>query len=296
MPSYRDSELIPTIESMAATCSDPKRLRIVICNQGDEADFAPVEAYKASSDLDILHIQVDAKDASGAGWARAKIQSYYQDEGHYLQLDSHIQFRKGWDVILDTDLHAAEAMCGKAVLTAYLPGYKLSVGSRSFKSETATIFSLNTHNGFVGAIAKHMPPSHLPRRCYFYSGHFSYARGQFVKDVPYDPEIFFFGEEISHAIRSESAGYALFCPGQFVAAHLYARSEIHQRKRRLVWDDAEDNARDLRWWNRDKMSKHKVRAICYGEWFGEYGIQDLDKYERYRDVLMNLYGIDLKAV
>lgn len=294
IPSYRDSEVIPTVESLISKCSKPSRLRVIIFNQGNSEDFDLVNRFLNSTDIDILHVEVDARDARGAGWARAEIQSYYDGEEYYLHLDSHIQFSDNWDILLDTDLKAGELLSEKVVLTAYLPGYEFQSGQRVVPTKSPTNFELNTTHGLVGAVGRNVPEGLFPQRCYFFSGHFAYAHGEYIKDVPYDPEIFFFGEEISQAIRSECAGYTLYCPSKYVAAHLYNRSEFNRERRRLVWDNSEDQDRDLKWWQRDVMSKHKVRAICHGEWFGNYGIKDPKRYDVYKRTLWNLYGIDLR--
>lgn len=297
IPNYRDSETVPTLESLVSGCSDPSRLRICVLSQGDEQDFAPVDAFAKSTKTKIKHVKVDALESRGVGWARAKLQSYYDGEDYYLQLDSHVQLVRNWDILSINDLTFAKSATGKAVITAYLPGYEIVSGKRIVPSPMATNFDCHIGpQGLVAAVYRTIPSGVFPERTYFYSGHYAFADGVFIEDVPYDPEIFFFGEEITQAVRAESAGYALHVPSRHVASHLYNRTESSGSYRRLMWDDDEDVEREFRWWQLDIMSRNKALAICKGEWFGRFGITDLNLYKGYARSLQNLYGIDLKKV
>jgi hypothetical protein len=75
-----------------------------------------------------------------------------------------------------------------------------------------------------------------------------------VIDVPYDPELYFHGEEITMAARAYCAGYDLYHPHKVVAWHEYTR-----QGRTKVWDD------DKTWWQKDLSSKDKVKKILSGE-------------------------------
>jgi hypothetical protein len=46
----------------------------------------------------------------------------------------------------------------------------------------------------------------------FFSGHFVFVEGTWIEEVPYDPNLFFHGEEGSLAVRSWTSGYDLFNP------------------------------------------------------------------------------------
>ncbi len=66
----------------------------------------------------------------------------------------------------------------------------------------------------------------------FLSGHFIFARGDFVTRVPYDPEIYFTGEEISLAARAFTHGFDIFHPARAAAWHFFNRVEAVRH-----WDD-----------------------------------------------------------
>ncbi len=62
-----------------------------------------------------------------------------------------------------------------------------------------------------------------PLRARFVSAHFLFTLGAFVNDVPYDPELYFHGEEIMLAIRAFTHGYDLFHPPEHILWHEYTR-------------------------------------------------------------------------
>src|SRR5690606_31241175 len=51
-----------------------------------------------------------------------------------------------------------------------------------------------------------------PQPTWFLSAHFLFTYGQWIKEVPYDPELYFEGEEDTLAVRSFTHGWDLFHP------------------------------------------------------------------------------------
>jgi hypothetical protein len=121
----------------------------------------------------------------------------------------------------------------------------------------------------------------IPTR--FISGHFIFTIGKFVEEVPYDPNLYFHGEESSLAGRAYTNGYDLFAPHRPVIWHEYTRSGKTKH-----WDDSKD------WADKDKNSYARFRKIfdmdevpcspCQRRALGPYGLgtvrslQDFEKY------------------
>ena len=60
-----------------------------------------------------------------------------------------------------------------------------------------------------------------------------------VRNVPYDPELYFYGEEISLSARLWTHGYNIYTPNDLVLFHLYKTSsaeELHNTH----WNDHHD--------------------------------------------------------
>ena len=136
----------------------------------------------------------------------------------------------------------------------------------------------------------------IPSR--FYSAHFCFTLGEFVKEVQHDPEYYFHGEEISIAVRAFTHGYDLFHPHKVIAWHEYTRNG-----RTKHWDD------NLEWGKFNTVSHNRNRILfgmdgncsCQLD-FGIYGfgtkrtLRDYEKYAgiRFRDRGVQQYTLDNK--
>lgn len=297
--SYRDPELAHTIDQLLRHTSTENSLRIRILSQCHADERIGFPAASQDGRIRIEQRFVDPERSRGACWARAEIQRDYAGEDYYLQLDSHMQFVDGWDRLLLEDHAAAEQHGGPAVITAYLPVYRFENGTRVVDRPVPTHFKVRLTEWapwLPTAVAMAGYPHARPCKAHFFSGHFAFARASFIEDVPYDPEIFFMGEEISMAVRAYCAGYALYTPTRYIGAHLYARVAREGEARPLFWDEAEDARRKLNVRQREQASRIKVAAICRGEWPGLYGVRSMRRYREFRDALQQRFGIDLAQV
>lgn len=100
-----------------------------------------------------------------------------------------------------------------------------------------------------------------------------FTEGRFNLDIPIDPNIYFFGDEITTGLRAYCHGYDLFHPHRVVAWHAYDRST-----RRCHWHDNAD------WRTIDRLSLDRVRRIFTGTQFTDYPLgvaRTIADYERY---------------
>ena len=252
--SYKDAELAHTISSLILNSSSANKVRIVVLLQCDGNGFRELQHLGCSGHVNLRCIQVNSQESQGVCWARAEIQKLYNGEDYYLQLDSHTQFTEGWDTLLINDHARALEYKSAAIITTYLPAYKFVSGARHVPAKKPTNFFVHTTRGLPQAKWRYIVEAPFPPPAYFYSGHFAFSTGDLVGRVPYDPELFFIGEEITMAIRAYSAGYILCAPRQYVAAHLYKRVRYDGKKRKQFWDGKEDENRTIKWWQRDIMS------------------------------------------
>jgi hypothetical protein len=84
----------------------------------------------------------------------------------------------------------------------------------------------------------------------FISAGMLFAPGNIVQEVPYDPHIYFSGEEISLAVRLWTHGWDIFQPSKVIAYHNYGK----QPERPRHWEDQID-------WT--ALSKESVRRLRY---------------------------------
>jgi hypothetical protein len=293
--NYKDLETLNTVKELIDKSSGKNQLKICVLSQIDLED----NRFDALDGIDeVQHVKVDYKLAQGACWARAEIQKYYSGEDYFMQIDSHMLFADDWDTMLIEDHSNALSYGRKAIITVYPVGYEFDENNeRKIQNKCATRFILELKHKVPSAVAGFAQDMDFPEQEFFISGNFLFTTGDFVENVPYDPELFFFGEEISLAIRAYTAGYFMCAPTRFVCAHLYNRTESNNKDRSLFWDKGEDDKRKIKWWMRDTTSKIKVYHICLGNWYGKYGIQDHDLYLEYAARIRAQHpNIDLKQV
>lgn len=286
--SYRDPELVPTVLNLFENAKYPKRIKVCIGWQhsGDEN----IDAIKLLPNVKI--IDVPANKSKGACWIRSKIQQQYDGETYTLQLDSHHRFIKDWDVTL-VDLYKRLKNKGyeKPLITSYLPSYQPSTDPVGRLNEC---WQLN-FDRFLPEGVLFLRPSLIkdwqniedavPSRGL--SAHFIFTSGLWCLEVPYDPDLYFHGEESSLAIRSFTKGYDLLHPTKIVSWHQYTREGIRKH-----WDDHSTS------WDRLNSISYKRVKILLGVDgedpeqinFGAYGLgnkRTLRDFELYAGVHFN---------
>jgi len=281
--SYRDAELLPTLKDCIEKAKYPQNLVFSIAWQhSDDDKWDDLSEYKDDKRFKIIDIPY--LEAQGVCWARNKLQQNYDDEEYTLQLDSHHRFSQDWDKQL-IEMYKGLLKDGheKPLLTGYIPSYnptnepagRVNVPWRMnfdrFAPEGVVHFLPATMDGWE--------TMDKPEPARFYSGHFTFTSGQFVKEVPHDPNYYFHGEEISLAVRSYTWGYDLFHPHKVVIWHEYTREGKTKH-----WDDSKDwhiknegsFARNRQLFGMDEVSQDID--------FGPYGfgpVRTLGDYEKY---------------
>ena len=276
--AYRDPDLLPTITDCLEKARYPDRLRFGICWQ-----YGPEMAGSEQLTGPQFAVQyIDARLSRGVCWARAEIMKLYDGEDWYLQLDSHHRFTQDWD----EKLVAQAGLTGSAkpVLTTYATGFTPSAEADATEQVTTMEFDRFTAEGLLlpkPAVAGEARVA--PIRARFLSAHFLFAPGSFVQDVPYDPELYFLGEEITFAVRAFTHGYDLFHPARHIVWHEYTRAG-----RAKHWDDHSHESGSLvAWYERDAASLAKVRRLLTEPWEGRDGVgnvRGVADYEAYAGV------------
>ena len=264
--SYRDPQLLPTLQSIIDNADFPERLRFGIAWQHSlEDSWDTLDPYINDYRFKILNI--DYKDSQGVCWARNLIQSLYAKETYTLQLDSHHRCVKGWDTKLVKMLKALQKDgYKKPLLTAYLPSFDPDNDPDSRVLEPWKM----TFDRFIpeGAIFflpasfnRDIDPDNKPLLGRFYSAHFAFTLGEFCLEVKHDPNYYFHGEEINVAVRAFTKGYDIFYPNKVLFWHEYTR-----KGRSKQWDD------DRKWADRNNECHLRNRKL-----FGMDGeVKDID--------------------
>jgi len=288
--SYRDPELVKTIEDCIANAKKPKNLVFGIARQFHPDDkFDDLSKWKDDKRFRVLDIPY--LESEGACWARHLIQQLYQGEEYTLQIDSHMRFEKDWD---DTLIKMVKQLQKKGHKKPLLTGYVSSFNPENDPAERVREPWQMEFDRFIPEGAVFFLPETIPNweqlkepiPSRFYSAHFCFTVGEFSKEVQHDPEYYFHGEEISIAARAYTHGYDLFHPHKVVIWHEYTR-----KGRTKQWDD------DKKWVDRNNKCHLKNRKLfgmdgeVYNpEDFGEFGFgteRTLRDYEKFSGLLFS---------
>ena len=113
--SYRDPQLVPTIEDMIAKAKNPENLVFGLCWQYDETE--PVDMFDNNPQFRVSKHHYS--ESQGLGWARHITNTLYDGEEFTLQIDSHHRFVQDWDVIVLEDFNQALMVAEKPIITTY---------------------------------------------------------------------------------------------------------------------------------------------------------------------------------
>lgn len=289
--SYRDLQLGPTVKDCLAKAEYPERVRIGICRQhGEEETQSPFPL----DDARLRVLDVDYRESRGACWARAEIMKLRQGEPWFLQLDSHCRLVHGWDRKLIEMVEGLRERTGSAKPL-------LSTYALSFKPGRLEVLAgepqMIAFQAFTWDSIPQLKPAAFPRSvelekgepvpARFLAAGFLFVEGRFADEVPYDPEIYFLGEESTMAVRAFTHGYDLFHPTASLVWHDYLRKDARRH-----WGDHTEGTQAPRLWtDLDKASRDKVRRLLTGNSVESHGlgtVRTLEQYEAYAGLSFRL--------
>jgi len=258
--SYRDWQCRFTVESILSRAKYPERIRIGVVDQvTDEDDKCdePIESCdskpsqalcKYTDQVDVF--RMEAIQSVGPVFARHLGHRLYRGEYYAMQSDAHVTFTQDWDVdIIEQQEVTGDEM---AVLSTYLTDIQGAIDNKTGKSKIKTRpIMCNTayEGGPQGMHLRHLsqPEGMASIRGQsqlqpYWSAGFSFSRGHFVVNVPYDlyQPMIFQGEEMAVAIRGFTMGYDFFAPERSVCFHHYAvgANEAKRSKVTHFWENS----------------------------------------------------------
>lgn len=271
--AFCDPFLRFTLESLFSQASAPHELVLGVVDQSSEPlhDWLAKQSYADQ----VRYLHIDPLHSRGVCWARHLVQTLYDDEDWFLQVDSHTWFAAGWDEVLRAHRDRLRTLGDRTVLSIYPPGFEFDHQGRPVQTikltESVAHFTVKPDQAlsadnrvltFRVAYQK-LPPKRggstdepwYYGRGFHLAGGFLLAPGRFVREVPYDPRFYFHGEEQGLALRAFTRGWDLLNP-QFHRVpvfHLYkmpatASMNLHWRKdfelrRKIKWPERRNRAR-----------------------------------------------------
>ena len=282
--SYRDPECQWTLKDMFEKAANPNRIFAGVVWQyvPEEDDYCFELTFPPRQ---VRTKMIHAKHSKGVCWARSKTQKLWSGEEFTLQIDSHMRFEQDWDAKLIR--MCKQVQSPKPVLTCYPAGY-----SPPNKKKTGYVFSMGARkfkrDGVLTMEGRAIPVKQAPATPIpgvFCSACFLFAPSAIITEVPYDPLLYFFGEEITLAVRLWTHGWDIFYPNEPILYHDWKR-----KRRRTHFDDHHN------WDELDSLSVRRVRHLlgieqssdaAVVEGIENYGLGDqrsLEEYQRYSGV------------
>jgi len=257
--SYRDYQCPTTIESLFKRATYPERIRVAVVDQYDpgsdrrcvdpeiSCEDGPDQALcKFASQIDSY--EMDAKFGVGPVFARHLGHRMYRGEYFAVQIDAHVTFVRNWDVEIIDEWKSTNNEMG--ILSVYLSDVTNSVnettGERKRLARPIMCDTDFEGSGGIRYLRHGQQPEGLPgihgtpTIHPFWAAGFSFARGHFVVNVPYDQHLpmIFQGEEISIGVRGYTYGYDYYTPEKAACYHMYAIGDNKKKraKVKLFWE------------------------------------------------------------
>lgn len=275
--SYCDPWLLPTIRDAVTKADRPEELVFGVVDQSLQYNKEAITS--AAHPATVRYIHIDAHDSEGACWARNVAFSLFRGEDYLLQLDSHMLFDRRWDTLLIAQLRLERAE--KPILSSYPPAFTVDenrVVTRCGKGEPPSLILMRPNDtcvltddsaeiGFVPIWFKterSIPGCHL-------AGGFIFCRGSFVEEIPYDPQLFFAGEEQSLALRAFTHGWDIFHPFHIPIYHLYKENNVSYESQH--WHPKWEESRTVKLADRLAAANERLKDLVYQRKdLGAYGL------------------------
>ncbi len=229
--SYRDPECHATIKDLFEKAAHPGRIFVGVCWQFDPDADKDCFNLRYPREKQVRVVEYHIRDAKGAGWARAEAQRLWQGEEYTMQIQAHHRFERGWDDTLIEQLHRCPSE--KSVLTAWLPGYTPPDTKQDMEGMmplAAVNFIAKPGDAQLVYLSNRMVPSDMLHgkllpTC-MWVGNFMFARSSVQQEIPFDPYIYFWGEEVNYSARLWTHGYDIFHLNKVVLYHYWDRKDV----------------------------------------------------------------------
>jgi len=284
LAAFCEPHLQLTVHQLFAKAKHPQRVFVGLVDQSENLNPAWLIDFPARKHIN--YVGVSPVDSRGVSWARSIAFSLYNDQTYLLQIDSHTLFDQGWDETLIQQHQQLSNTHARPVISTYPPGFNFDAQGRAVADEplkSSEIFYMDRDPGSVlsvdravlkfKVIRKTSQSSHLPG--FHIAAGFLFTAGRFVIDVPYDPYLYFRGEEQSLSLRAHAKDYQVFHPAHNLIPlyHLYKEEGTQHEGQHWRPDMDSRRSTDFKWFV--QRSNARINALFTpGSDLGVYGIEN----------------------
>jgi hypothetical protein len=219
-------------------------------------------------------LRLPAAAARGPCWARALAMQLFDGEAGFLQIDSHTAFEPGWDERLWHWHDWAAARNPRHLISTYPQPFLWIDGTPQVQPVAAAgggpVVLAQVLRGDAAFAAEHpvlgfeaqavasavpLPARHIGGGALFGPGR------RLVDELPYDPQLYFHGEEQAFATRAWTAGWDLWHVPDLPLAHLYGRIDEGSAARPVHWSPQHERGRPVDFGAREAHSRQRLSAL-----------------------------------
>ena len=285
--SYCDPLLPKTIQNALENARYPERLSFGVVEQ---SDVRYIEQLSEQEKKQVRLISIDKQQSNGACWARSLVTSLQNEEDWFFQIDSHTVFDEYWDVCLLSSWLDCVQKSKRPYISGYPHPYEIKngevvkikatkniIGNVVVKDKTFTekVIDLSFHSVLVDKQEPIMD-FHVAAGCVF-------APIRLINQVPYDPNMYFHGEESSFALRTYTHGWDVFHVPQLPVYHYYDTGPELEVKRVKHWSEEENTQRQIKWTEMNTKANLRMESLIKGKDMGIYSLGNQRSLQEYAD-------------
>ena len=228
----------------------------------------------------IRYVNIDPIDARGACWARSLIFSLYEGENYFLQIDSHTHFSNNWDSILIQEIKKLSHI-DRPIITTYPPSFDFDENNNPYPiyppSDAVLVMRPSMDKKLTDTSATLLFKLEHARGSDFVEGFhvaggFIFTFGSFVENIPYDPYMYFHGEEQNIALRAYTNGWTIFHPrdDSIPIFHLYKKPNEEYKTHH--WHPDHEAQRAIKWTVHNQRSASRLISLIRNQIAAPYGL------------------------
>lgn len=269
--SFCDSQLLPTIKDALLQAKSPHNITFSIFEQDIKSNQQEIMDLISSFDAKLIYKYCTVEETQGVVWARHHAAKSLNSDEHdyYLQIDSHTRFSMHYDSFLINSHQHALDYWGPFVWTAYCPGYQIINGEYVLDdSELQSTFAI-VHKEFpsilVGCVRPYNHKNLYGETAFQVSGHFLFGPAQIFVDIPFDPFLYWEGEESTYAARLYAQGIKTISPPKVYLWHKYESDlDINPTRKKHSHNEVWQNQKFME----DKIERLSKRGLerCKDFW------------------------------
>jgi hypothetical protein len=268
--SYCDDLLLFTIKDCILKAKNKENINFAIVDQNQDSKKNEIQQLSFSKQIKYLFI--DKLETFGVSWARNIAFSMWDGEEFLLQIDSHMLFEQDWDINLIEQYQNLEQHTKKIIISTYPynfsfdknnnPVYKIPSREYALILRPHPDCSLEKDNAVLRFRAEHIKSSKPVIGCHIAAG-IIFTSSNFIDEIPYDPYLYFHGEEQSLSIRAYTRGWDIFHPSWIPLYHNYKKAG--QSYLTHHWHKSIEQKRSLTYAQLKERAKHRINRLFYGD-------------------------------